>query len=362
MGNSETMARMEREIGALLENPESIDSLILMSSASPEGRFERNRTLAKERSKMANTLVEKFFPNVDPSRVKVESEFVEDWFGLIELVKNDPDLLGRDQILEIFNTAESTDECKERLKALENGKIYQNLIKTHFDDLRYCVVEARVIVGIEKPIEVADYVSLPLPPSPTPKIEFIQGEPPVIYHKHLKLKTNALGWVLAGSNIAVEVDLAKHFSISVPFYYSGGLDYFKETIKFRGIVLQPEFRYYPKLTEAMTNGGFFVGAHFGLGWYNFAVNTDYRVQDHEGNRPAFGGGIGLGYNYQFKKNPRWGMEFAIGAGVYDVLYDTFYNENNGPINEKAVRDVWFGIDNVAVSFTYNFDLKKGGKK
>ena len=72
--------------------------------------------------------------------------------------------------------------------------------------------------------------------------------------------------------------------------------------------------------------------------------------------------MGLGYSLKFKKNPRWGMEFELGAGVYDVLYDSFYNENNGPYNEKAVRDIWIGIDNAAVSFTYNFDLKKGGKK
>lgn len=162
--------------------------------------------------------------------------------------------------------------------------------------------------------------------------------------------------------MAVEYDVIPHLSVALPFYYSGGLDYFKETLKFRGIVLQPEIRYYPWLQDG-DNGGFYVGAHLGLGWYNFALDGDYRIQDHKGRRPAWGGGLGVGYSLQFKKNPRWGMEFALGAGVYDAKYDMFYNEANGPYFKQGIRKTWFGIDNAAVSFTYRFDLKKkGGKK
>ena len=57
MGNSETKGLMYKEIGTLLSNPSEVDSLILLSSASPEGRYEINRRLARERSKMASTLV-----------------------------------------------------------------------------------------------------------------------------------------------------------------------------------------------------------------------------------------------------------------------------------------------------------------
>lgn len=362
MGNAETIARLQRELGTLLERPDAVDSLILMSSSSPEGRLERNQALARGRSKMATNLVAELFPNVDRTRVQVSAHVDEDWEGLLQLVEEDLELKGREQIIDIIRTTSSSDERKAKLSSLDGGKIYSNLLKKHYADLRYCLVVVKVVMLVPRTIDTSEGVSL-VAKSPAPKIErAVRLTPPVMFHKHLTLKTNTLGWALLGSNVAVEVDLAKHLSLSVPFYYSGGLDYFKETLKFRGIVLQPELRYYPKFADDLTNGGFFVGAHLGLGWYNFALNGDYRVQDHEGKRPAFGGGIGLGYNFKFKKNPRWGMEFAIGAGVYDVLYDTFYNENNGPINEKAIRDVWFGIDNAAVSFTYNFDLKKGGKK
>ena len=71
-----------------------------------------------------------------------------------------------------------------------------------------------------------------------------------------------------------------------------------------------------------------------------------------------GGGLGIGYTLPFKKNPRWGVEFAIGAGVYDVKYDVFYNEVNGPYAEHGVHDTFFGIDNASIAFTYKFDMKR----
>ena len=363
MNNSETIAKMQEELGMVLDNPQAIDSLILFSTASPEGSYARNKALSRDRSKMVKTIVEELFPKVDPSRVTVGAQIDEDWQGLIELVENDLDLYGRDQILEVLRSTNSSAERKARLAALENGKISKNLYKTHCDDLRYCVIVVKVVMEMPQTLIASSPIRFAAPETALKVNRDTQIAPiPSSFNSHITLKTNTLGWVITGANVAVEVDLAKHFSFSVPFYYSGGLDYFKETIKFRGIVLQPELRYYPTLTQDLSNGGFFVGAHFGLGWYNFALNQDFRIQDHGGNRPAYGGGLGLGYVHKFKKNPRWGMEFILGGGVYDVLYDTFYNENNGPYDEKAVHDIWFGIDNAAVSFTYNFNLNKGGKK
>lgn len=71
-----------------------------------------------------------------------------------------------------------------------------------------------------------------------------------------------------------------------------------------------------------------------------------------------GGGLAAGYRMPLsKRHPRWNVEFSIGAGVYDVYYDKFYNEKNGP---KATNGhtTFVGIDHAAVSFSYSFDLKK----
>ena len=86
---------------------------------------------------------------------------------------------------------------------------------------------------------------------------------------------------MAIANVAAEVDLAKHWSFTLPVYYSTW-DYFKSTIKFRTFAVQPEFRNW--LSEE--NDGFFAGAHFGLAYYNFAFDGDYRYQDHNRETPA----------------------------------------------------------------------------
>ena len=75
-----------------------------------------------------------------------------------------------------------------------------------------------------------------------------------------------------------------------------------------------------------------------------------------------GGGITTGYSFDFKRHPQWGMEFSIGAGVYDVKYDVFYNEPNGAYAEYGVHDTFFGIDYASISLTYKFPLKKEGRK
>lgn len=175
---------------------------------------------------------------------------------------------------------------------------------------------------------------------------------PASTERKLTLKTNVIGWGLSVMNVAAELDIAENWSVSLPFYYSG-TNYFSKTVKFRCAILQPEVRYHiPQIN------GLYAGAHLGVGWFNYALGGTYRIQDAGGKRPAWGGGLSVGYKMQFKKNPRWGMEFALGAGIYDAKYDKFYNEPNGPYAAKGLHKTFVGIDNASVSFTYSFDLKK----
>lgn len=126
-------------------------------------------------------------------------------------------------------------------------------------------------------------------------------------------------------------------------------------------MVQPEFRYWFK----PENEGWFMGAHFGYGYYNIALDGDYRYQDHNRETPGIGGGIAIGYRTHLSKNKRWKMEFAVGGGVYDLCYDKFYNTEvtkNGLMVESKVKKTYYGLDQAALSICYSFDLKKGGKR
>lgn len=177
------------------------------------------------------------------------------------------------------------------------------------------------------------------------------------WEREILVKSNAVGWAMFVSNAAFEIDIAKHFSFNLPIYYSG-INYFSRTTKFRMFGVYPEFRYWFKERD-----GLFVGVHAGMAYYNFALGGDWRVQDKGGNTPAWGGGINVGYRMPlFKRNPRWKVEFTLGAGVYDVHYERFVNTNDGPKDFGSVHKTAVALDNVGVNFSYSFGLKKRNKR
>lgn len=168
------------------------------------------------------------------------------------------------------------------------------------------------------------------------------------------IKTNILGLAAGIANAAVEIDFAKHWSVTLPVYFCAW-DHFKSTIKFRTASIQPEFRFW--INDK--HNGFYTGIHFGAGHYNIAADGDYRYQDHNMKTPSLGGGLSIGYRLPISRNNRWNMEFAVGAGAYLSHYDKFYNT---PVTSNGLmisdyRFIYRGIDQAAISFSYMF----GGK-
>lgn len=332
-----------------------VQNIVCRVTSSPEGPLSRNSFLTKMR---AQSVADYINSHYDVSDDQVEISTADEAWEELEVLVRGSQMPWKDDVLAIFQN--SPDTKKIELQRYDDGKVWEWMKDNWFPRLRQTLIivktkeekEVALIAKVDPPVGEID---LSVPESPG-----LEYSPRVVtrpWERQLHLKTNLIGWGMGHINIAAEIDLAPHWSLAIPFYYSGGFDYFKSTLKFRGIVLQPEARYYLK-----GNDGFYVGAHLGLGWYNFALGGEFRIQDHKGRTPAYGGGLGLGYAMNFKKNPRWGMEFALGGGVYKAKYDVFFNENNGPYEDTAVEKVFFGLDNVSVAFTYSFNIRKEGRR
>lgn len=381
-----------------------ISEVLFIASTSPEGSVKANVNLAKKRSANLTSILRGQL-NFADSLVHITTN-VGDWERLTRKVQDDMNVPDRDEALEVL-LYKKDPERKEALESLNDGKTWDYLLRTHFPDLRSFrvfitiglkeadlddnvavedvadVVDESVPVIEDEPVKV-DPMAVPVAePEPVvvPDEPVIEQQPSVEpeavvepvpvaepeqkdeWIRRLTVKTNLIGWGFLMTNAAVEIDIIDGLSFALPIYYSGW-DYFTNTVKFRTLMIQPEIRYYFPKTK-----GLYVGAHFGMGYWNFALGEfgeklgveDWRYQDHKGESPALGGGLSLGYALQFNKNPRWGMEFAIGAGVYDAKYDQFYNEENGPYHKRGVRTTFIGIDNASISFTYKFDLKSDKK-
>lgn len=242
-------------------------------------------------------------------------------------------------------------------------------------DFRRCdlvIIAAAEEAGSPLPGVAAEYAPAPVGKTENPVEEVVRMEPevPVVpaapvasdasvaseqWSTSWYLKTNFLTYPLnLTANLAVEVEIGRHFSISVPFYYSS-LDWFKNTIKFRMSGLQPEVRYWFRRDFT----GFFAGAHATFGWYNVAVGGRYRYQDHGGNSPVFGGGINGGYRLMLGNHSRWALEFSLGAGYLPFYYDTFFNVENGALAESGLQNHYWGLDHAAVTLSFRFGKRRG---
>lgn len=343
-----------------------------VGSASPEGPRQLNVALSEGRHEVLHKIIRE---NTDlPDSIILSRNIPVNWEAFIKVAKADSELPDKQRVLDIAENYQG--DKIQQLRSLDEGRVYEYISQKIFPNIR----ASRIIYGVDisaiieepsiEPMDTLDWLAdellLSLPVDTT--LNIVIADPiPVKPAKvdpvyKIWLKSNVLGWGLGMMNLAAEFDIIDHLSVHVPFYYSGGYDYFSPFVKFRGIVLQPEVRYYPWLKDGH-NRGFFVGGHLGVGYYNYALNGDFRIQDYNGRRPAFGGGLSVGYKVNFKKKPSWGMEFALGAGLYNVKYDILYNEINGPYYNRGIQKNWFGLDNASVSFFYEFDVRrKGGRK
>ena len=342
-------------------------------AASPEGSDQLNRRLARGRLTALENLVRK---EVDiPDSLITRNDSYIPWNYLKKQIE-DSDIIRTDEVIAILNESSllvdyhypnlHIDSRVVKLQELDNGKVWQQINKLFFGQMRNAsvvfITYKRELPAVQEPIIVQDTVvaepSTEITPDTTAIVETIV---PKIeeWNRKLYLKTNALFWGMGMTNVSAEIDLAKHWSFALPVTYSAW-NYFTSTVKFRTLAVQPEFRYW--FNE--DNQKFFIGAHFGYAQYNVAVDGNYRYQDHDGKSPALGGGISVGYRMPISKSDKWHIEFSLGAGVYSLHYDKFYNTPNTKdgLMIESVKKTYWGIDQAAVSFSYSFDLKKKGGK
>ena len=356
MGNRQTFRRFAHVIDSI--GIHHIDSVVIVSQSSPEGVYEHNLRLSQRRAATMRNVIEQRHPDLR-SRLCVYPDG-ESWAQLREYVKNDTRMKQStiDKVLSIID--DNSISIGTKKWRMEQLPVYRYLLMTYYPRIRnsvFCIVYySQAIPVVYNPVFAIESKTEDSIPSSimtvVPLITEVERWEPRWY-----LKTNAIGLGMAISNAAVEVDLARHWSVVLPIYYSAW-NYFKTTIKFRTLAIQPELRYW----FSGDNAGFFAGAHFGLAYYNFAFDGGYRYQDHAGNTPAIGGGVSIGYRMPISKNERWHMEFALGAGVYANRYDIFHNPpctKEGLMVESIKKPYW-GIDQAAISFAYSFDIEKRG--
>ena len=337
-------------------------------AASPEGSAQQNRRLARSRLEALEKIIRREVDIPDSLITRNDNYIPWDYLksqiegsGLVSKDKVIAILEEEARLVDYYYPYTHIDNRIVKLKALDGGVVWQQMNRLFFEQMRNAsvvfVTHKKELPPVEEP-ETEVVAVAETAPDTAATAAPIAPEVEEWAHK-LHLKTNAIGLGMGIANVAVEIDMARHWSFALPVYYSAW-DYFKQTIKFRTFAVQPEFRYW--LSDE--NDGFFAGAHFGLAYYNLAIDGDYRYQDHNRETPAIGGGVSIGYRLPISKNNRWRVEFSVGAGAYTNHYDKFHNtpDTKDGLLIEDIRNTYWGIDQAAVSFSYSFDLKKKGGK
>lgn len=361
MGNRASLQKFAQKVDSI--GISRIDSVVVVSQSSPEGVYEHNLWLSRNRANTMRKHIQDTHPQLR-DRLTVYPDG-ESWKRLREYVKNDT-LMKKETIEKVISIIDSDINIGTKKWRMQQLPVYRYLLATYYPRIRnssFIILYYSEEAKPEPPVEKEPVVNEPEPaPVEGDKAEESPVVVPVVpvpeeWTPRVHLKTNAVGLGLAIANVGAEIDFAKHWSFTLPICYSAW-NYFRSTIKFRTFSIQPEFRYW----LSQKNDGFFAGAHFGLTYYNFAFNGDYRYQDHDGTTPAIGGGLSVGYRMPISKNNRWRMEFSLGAGVYPLHYDVFHNtkKTKDGLMTETIKKTYWGIDQAAISFMYTFDLKKKG--
>lgn len=368
-GNRQALMQMDSLLTAV-SNDSSwvVKKVSVRGSASPDGPVELNRRLSRSR---ADAISRHFAQYTDDASVPTDFHYAgANWDGFRALVMSEPGVPDRDAVVRIIDS-DSKNRMAE-IKRLSRGATYRWLRDNLFPQLRASAVTLslhrecapKVIIERQNSVDEdaeEEYVE-PEPIGFVVDFDETETEEAVVdngYKRNLYIKTNAVAWAMAISNIALEVDIVPHLSVTLPVYYSAW-NYGTHKVKFRTLAVEPELRAWLR----GDNTGFFGGMHFGYAQYNMAIGGKFRYQDHDEVTPALGGGLSLGYRHYLGHSRRWMMEFTVGAGVYKLHYDVFDNSSvpyGLKVDER--RKTFIGIDNVGVTFIYTIPLhKKGGEQ
>lgn len=371
-GNLHTIETMAADIKATLANEGVLpDSLVIVSSTSPEGPADFNRRLALERAANARQLLVDLFPQFDSSKIRTESR-TNDWSGLILMLRRDNTMKHRDQLLKIL----TDDSIEDKNLALrQNPEAFAEIGEAMLYNMRTASVTISVLMTDDNVDEFATQQPEPEPqakpepqpePQPAPAPVEVEEPAPAPYVDpcnpfYMAVKTNMLYDLALVPNIGVEFYLGKNFSIAGNWMYS----WWKSD---------------PKAWYWRTYGGDLAlrwwfggkaqvkplqGHHIGL--YGQIVTYDFETggMGYLGDKWTYGGGLEYGYSLPVAK--RLNIDFNLGVGYLGGEYKEYLPIDGHYVWQATKMRHWFGPTKAEVSLSWligcgNYNKGKGGKR
>lgn len=358
--------------------------LYVRGAASPEGPYNNNVRLSKERTKRLIDFLMTELGQADSLNQMIDAKNITEDYGLLVKLMRQANDADYERVNKIWQSC-SGDEvyCKKRLMALDNGAVWKRLLQQYFPSLR----QARVILLFARkqaPLEMVsqevsiDTVPVVLQEIPVDTLSVVLPEEPVEYvRRHLiAIRTNLVhdllyvpqfGWAY-GANVQLEYyPLRGHYTLNAGFTFTNHR-HWSDYKFFQVRDAQLELRRYFK------GNGAFIGPYLGLYGEGTAFGIGFnKNKGWEGE--GGGGGLSLGYTCPLNRKGSLRLEFSASVGVFITRYDPYvYGDpisreetglyyydfigNSSDFKKRNHQFTWFGPTNFGIHLTYDIIYRK----
>ncbi len=353
MGNAQSLDRFAHVIDSI--GLYKIDSVVIVSQSSPEGVYEHNLKLSRQRAATMRGAIEQRHPELS-NRLRVHPDG-ESWQRLREYVKNDTKMKQStiDEVISIIDSDVNIGTKKWRMEQLP---IYRYLRATYYPRIRnsvFCIIYYDIqapMAGIEEPVATAMELPATLEERP---FHTERSRKQAI----LALKSNLLYDLGTALNVGIEYYPRNSrwtfaASYTFPWWSNDNSHHYLQLLD--GSI--EARRYFDKQSS---HTGHYLSAYGQLNLYDFSFDAE-RAWQGEG----WGLGLGYGYVWQPWQNERWKLEAFVRLGYYHSLYDPYhasdpfngkyYYDWDGPIENFIRRNHrlrWLGPTGVGITISYD---------
>ena len=369
LDNGRTLHHLE-EILADCRLCERIDSINILSFASPDGDHSYNERLTHRRSIAVKGYLVWKYPHLDQYRIHSRPQG-ENWRELRRLIVADEHLPNREEVLQILDRHKDTENCKILLKKLNGGIPYsyiRNRMLRYLRNAAICMIwikpdsmptnkVAKISRQRQLHVSAEGYKTGYEHRTPYP-----QKLPEATFHRHplFALKTNMLFDAILIPNIEIEVPIGKRWSVNgeymFPWWLLKSNRYCLEILS-GGL----EGRYWLGSTQSREQREVLTGHFVGL----YASGGEYDLQWKEGGyQGEFFIAAGLSYGWATRITRNLHLEFNIGIGLLRTNYRHYHAQDNYRtlMWQENGNYTWFGPTKAKISLVWllNRKMKKGG--
>lgn len=374
MGNKEQIHKIKH----YLVNSPRVDSITIYAWSSPDGLYNKNRSLSRKRASSAKRLLLQHSPDsakLNSGKIKI-SPIAENWEGLTALVKEGYSRKDREKVLAILgDDTMGSDTKKRELKKLDKGRTWKYLADNYLPQLRaatWVCVWAEVIQGMPEVAAVVQdsleqpYIGL----APLPPYDYKPVLPQEESRTIAAVKTNLLYDAVTAVNFAMEVPFEikeQKFSAlyehHCPWWHIGN-KYCLQLLTFGG---EARWWFLPNTVEESEKRierdallGHFAGLYIWGGLGDIQIGRNFGCSQFDF------WSIGLTYGYAMPISKYLNLEFSLSVGYANIPYQSYRPSDDW---EALIRDPYkagtlhyFGPTKAEVSLVFPIRAKKRGEQ